>query len=62
MEVNEMSYHKCACQKCGSQYATMIANEMELQQESCPGCGAKQLKLMGPMSFSEMSSLFSGGG
>lgn len=57
-----MSYNKCVCQVCGSQYATMIPNDLELQKEACPGCGAKQLKILEPMSFSEVNSLFYSGG
>lgn len=57
-----MSYSKCVCQKCNSQYATMISNEADLQKEKCPNCGAMQLRITGPMSFSEISSLFYGGG
>ena len=48
--------------KCGSQYATQIQKEDELQKECCPKCGEKQLKLKGPLSFYETSGLFSGGG
>ncbi len=62
MEKATMSYSKCVCQKCGSQYATMIGNELELLKESCPKCGEKQLKFAGQLSFSEMNGLFSGGG
>jgi len=62
MGTHEMSYNKCECMKCGSQYATQIQEEDELQKEVCPKCGEKQLKLNGPMSFYETSSLFSGGG
>ncbi len=57
-----MSYNKCVCEKCGSQYATVICNEAELQQQACPKCGENKLKLAGPLSFYETSSLFSGGG
>lgn len=57
-----MSYNRCICQKCGSQFATVLADDVELQKEACPKCGEKQLKLSGALSFSEMSSLFSGGG
>jgi Zn finger protein HypA/HybF involved in hydrogenase expression len=62
MEVDIMSYNKCICKKCESQYATMIDNEQELQNEPCPKCGEKKLKISDPLSFSEMSSLFYGGG
>ncbi len=62
MERGTMSYSKCACRKCGSQYATMISDDLELQKESCPKCGEKQLKFLGQLSISEVSSLFSGGG
>ena len=57
-----MSYNKCECKKCGSQYATQIRDEIELQKEACPKCGEKQLKLAGPLSFYETQGLFSGGG
>jgi predicted nucleic acid-binding Zn-ribbon protein len=55
-------YNKCICQKCGSQYATVLKSDLELQNEPCPKCGEKQLKLSGPLSVRETSSLFSGGG
>lgn len=57
-----MSYNKCICQKCGSQYATVMSTDEELIKEPCPKCGERQLKMSGPMSFSEISSLFAGGG
>ena len=57
-----MSYNRCVCQKCGGQFATMIDNDFEIQNEPCPKCGEKQLKIAGTMSFSEISSLFQGGG
>lgn len=57
-----MSYNKVVCEKCGSQYATVISSEIELQKEACPKCGEKRLKLTGPLTFQESSSLFSGGG
>jgi Zn finger protein HypA/HybF involved in hydrogenase expression len=57
----EMSYNKCICQKCGSQYATIIKNDIEIQNEPCPKCGEKQLKLAGPLSFHESSGLYGGG-
>ncbi len=57
-----MSYNRCVCQKCGNNYATAIANDIELQKEACPNCGEKQLKITEPLSFSEISSLFYGGG
>ncbi len=57
-----MSYNKCECQKCGSQFATVLSDELELQKEACPKCGERQLKLLGPLTFAETSSLFSGGG
>ncbi|MBI5639451.1 MAG: hypothetical protein HZA17_03400 [Nitrospirae bacterium] len=57
-----MSYNRCVCQKCGSHFATMIDKETELQNEVCPKCGEKQLKITGPMSFSEINSMFYGGG
>jgi NAD-dependent SIR2 family protein deacetylase len=57
-----MSYNKCLCQKCGNQYATVIDKDEDLEKEPCPNCGEKQLRLLGPLSFSEMNGLFSGGG
>lgn len=57
-----MSYNRCICQKCGSNFATMIDNNLELEKEACPKCGEKQLKISEPLSFSEISSLFYGGG
>jgi DNA-directed RNA polymerase subunit RPC12/RpoP len=57
-----MPYNRCICQKCGSQFATVLDDEVELQKEACPKCGEKQLKLIGPLSYSEVSGLFSGGG
>ena len=62
MQMHETTYNKCSCMKCGSQYATHIQKEAELQNEACPKCGEKQLKLNGPLSFYETSRLFSGGG
>jgi len=56
-----MSYNKCICQKCGSQYATVIKSDVEIRNEPCPKCGEKQLKLSGPLSFQETSSLYGGG-
>ncbi len=57
-----MAYNKVICGKCGSQYATAIHSEAEIQKEPCPKCGEKLLKLAGPLSEYEMSGLFSGGG
>jgi len=57
-----MSYNRCICQKCGSQYATVIDKDEDLQKEPCPSCGEKELKLTGPLSVPEVNSLFSGGG
>jgi PHP family Zn ribbon phosphoesterase len=57
-----VSYNRCICQKCGSQFATMINSDAELLKEKCPKCGEKQLKLQGGLSFAEISSLFGGGG
>jgi predicted nucleic acid-binding Zn-ribbon protein len=56
-----MSYNRCICQKCGSQFATMLSRDEELLKEACPKCGEKQLKLQGALSFAEISSLFGGG-
>ena len=57
-----MSYSKCVCQKCGSNYATVAKTDLDIQNEPCPKCGEKQLKLSGSLSTQEMSSMFSGGG
>ena len=57
-----MSYNRCVCGKCGTYFATAIPTDEELKKETCPHCGEKQLKIVGPMSFSEINSLFSGGG
>lgn len=57
-----MSYNRCICQKCGSQFATMISSDAELVNEPCPKCGEKQLKLSGALTFSEINGLFGGGG
>ena len=62
MEANSLTYNRCACQKCGSQYATVIKSEDELLKESCPGCGEKKLKIVGPLSPAEINSMFYGGG
>jgi DNA-directed RNA polymerase subunit RPC12/RpoP len=59
--VSYMSYNRCICQKCGSQFATMIKSDEELLKEACPKCGEKQLKLQGSLSFAEINSLFGGG-
>lgn len=56
------TYNRCSCGKCGNHYATIINSDEELKKESCPSCGEKQLKLEGPLSAAEMSSMFSGGG
>jgi len=56
-----MSYNKCVCMKCNSQYATMIQTDDDIQKEACPQCGENQLSISGPMSVSEVSGLFSGG-
>jgi len=57
-----MSYSKCVCQKCGSNYATVAKTDLDIQNEPCPKCGEKQLKISGSLNMQEMSSLFSGGG
>jgi len=57
-----MSYNRCICHKCGNQYATVIDKDDELLKEACPNCGEKQLKLIGPLSVSEVNSLFYSGG
>jgi predicted RNA-binding Zn-ribbon protein involved in translation (DUF1610 family) len=61
MEEQNMSYNKCVCMKCNSQYATMIQTDDDIQKEACPQCGENQLSISGPMSVSEVSGLFSGG-
>jgi predicted nucleic acid-binding Zn-ribbon protein len=62
MEANTLTYNRCLCQKCGSNFATVISTDEELQKESCPGCGEKKLKIVGPLSPEEISSLFYSGG
>jgi len=57
-----MSYNRCICQKCGSNYATMINSDAELQKEKCPSCGERKLKISGKLSHSELASQFSGSG
>jgi len=57
-----MSYNRCICEKCGNQYATVIDKDEDLLKEKCPNCGEMQLKLVGPLSVSEVNSLFYGGG
>ena len=57
-----MSYNRGTCQKCGKEYATVIDKDEDLQKEACPNCGERQLKIIAPMSVSEINSLFSGGG
>jgi predicted nucleic acid-binding Zn-ribbon protein len=62
MEANTLTYNRCLCQKCGSHFATVINADEELQKESCPSCGEKKLKIVGPLSPEEISSLFYSGG
>ena len=62
MQTDALTYNRCLCQKCGSQFATVISTDEELQKESCPGCGEKKLKIVGPLSPAEISSLFYSGG
>ncbi|MBI5101160.1 MAG: hypothetical protein HZB33_04925 [Nitrospirae bacterium] len=57
-----MAYNKCVCQKCGSNYATVAKTDKDIENEPCPKCGQKLLKITGAMNMNEMSSLFSGGG
>lgn len=57
-----MSYNRCVCQKCGSNYATVVNSDVELQDEKCPSCGEKKLKLSGKLSHSELATQFSSGG
>jgi hypothetical protein len=40
----------------------MIKSDVELMNEPCPKCGERQLKLSGALTFSEINSLFGGGG
>jgi len=61
LKEERMSYNRCTCQKCGNQYATVIDKDEDLQKEACPNCGEKQLKIIAPMSVTEINSLFSGG-
>ncbi len=62
MKADAMTYNRCSCQKCGAQFATIINSDDELLKEACPGCGEKKLKIVGPLSQAEISSLFYGGG
>jgi len=57
-----MSYNRCVCQKCGSNYATAAKTDLDIKDEPCPKCGEKQLKISGSLSVQEMSNLFYGGG
>lgn len=56
-----MSYNRCVCGKCGSNFATVIQTDDELKKEACPSCGEKELTITAPLSFQEVSGLFSGG-
>ena len=40
----------------------MINSEEELMKETCPGCGEKKLKIVGPLTPEEISSMFYSGG
>jgi len=62
MDASTLTYNRCSCQKCGNQYATVINTDEELQKESCPGCGEKKLKIVGPLSPAEINSMFYSGG
>lgn len=62
METGALAYNKCVCENCANQYATMISNEAELKKEACPNCKQNKLKISEPLSFSEINSLFYGGG
>ena len=62
MMTSAPTYNRCSCEKCGSHFATIINSDEELQKESCPSCKEKKLKLEGPLSAEEMSSMFSSGG
>lgn len=57
-----MDYNRCICETCGSHFATVLDKDDDLQNEPCPKCGQKQLKLSGALSFSEINGLFRGGG
>jgi predicted RNA-binding Zn-ribbon protein involved in translation (DUF1610 family) len=57
-----MDYNRCVCQECGSHFATILDTDEALQSEPCPKCGKTMLRLSGALSFSEISSLFRGGG
>ncbi|MBI5205597.1 MAG: hypothetical protein HZA11_11840 [Nitrospirae bacterium] len=57
-----MSYNRCICQGCGSNFATVISSDTDLQKEKCPSCGEKRLKISGKLSHSELATQFSGGG
>lgn len=57
-----MSYFRCECSKCGSQFATVLSTDEALMSEPCPKCGEKMLKITGEMSLAETKGLFSGGG
>jgi len=62
MDTSGPTYNRCSCEKCGSNYATIINSAEELQKEACPSCGEKKMKLAGPLSAAEMNGMFSGGG
>jgi predicted nucleic acid-binding Zn-ribbon protein len=62
MNANTATYNRCECLKCGSHYATVIGTDEELQKEACPGCGEKKLKIVGPLTPAEISSMFYSGG
>ncbi len=62
MESCSLTYNRCSCLKCGGHYATVISSDEELQKESCPGCGEKKLKIVGPLSQAEINSIFYSGG
>jgi hypothetical protein len=40
----------------------MLNSDAELQNEPCPKCGEKELKLSGPLGLNELRSMFGGGG
>lgn len=62
METGALSYSRCVCENCGNNYATMLNDEIEMKKEACPNCKENKLKISGPLSFSEINSLFYGGG
>ncbi len=62
MGFGSATYSRCSCQSCGNHYATVFGTDEELGQEPCPSCGKKTLKIVGPLSEQEISSIFYSGG